>query len=248
MTKLHFILASILLLGAGALFIFYNQPAIKVQVYQGDSFRIPSNCKHLALLGCTPHPIHYLKDHGNDVRLLETIALDSFLDVHYVRNSFDQTFTRCKEFAIDHLLIAYLPIYYIGMRSILGDKFIYGCKQFFRQIIPEITELIKESAASIGYDGGITLIIPTNHQLSHVPHQLAEPADRIRYLIKQFPVLKNISQSILQTITIINNKASDEDDMLINYLKYEYLYEKPIVYKNVTPAKIDFTEKKEIKF
>lgn len=232
------ILASTLLIGASAPMIFYNDT--NVQVYTGDTFYIPAGCRNLGLLGCTPHPAHYLKEHGNDAQLLETITLSTFLDVDYVRDSFDRTFALCNVHQIDHLLIAYLPIYYIGLKQQLGDQFMSGCRHFFSRIVPEITSLITKSAVAVGYHGGVTLIIPPDYQLALVPQQLADTAERMRYLIKQFPKLNNISQSELQTITIINNKNSDEDDMLVNYFKYEYLYEKPVEYKKCDTGKERF--------
>lgn len=76
--------------------------------------------------------------------------------------------------------------------------------------------------------------------MAQIPELITQQNDRIRYLIKQFPTLKNINDSALDTITIINNEQSSEDEMLIAYLKYEYLFEKPIEYHTSSLGKPRF--------
>ena len=72
------------------LIVLYCTPETTFKVHCSNSFAIPSHCKHLGLLGCTPQPAQYLNEHGNDAKLLENITLDCFLDSNYVRDSFAQ--------------------------------------------------------------------------------------------------------------------------------------------------------------
>ncbi len=216
----------------------------QVHAYVGDYFVIPSESKHIALLGCTPHPTEYIKKNNNSRQLLHTIKLADFLDIDYVRDSFKKTFSLCKEHDVDHLVIAYLPIYYSGMRKLLGEHFVDGCRIFFKRIIQEIIAIIEQSIVDTEFTGDVTLIIPPDYQLARVPQEISGIDERIRYLIKQFPVLKNISGSSLETITIINNRASREDDRLIDYLQYEYLYEKRIAFKKSDTGKERFHAEK----
>lgn len=166
--------------------------------------------------------------------------MDDFLDREYVRDSFVRTFNVCKQQGVDHLIIAYLPIYFVRMRPVLGDQFVASCRMFFSNIMPDMTKLIEEAAWQVGYTGHATLIIPPDYQMARVPHEIADKDERIRYLIKQFPRLRNMKESVLKTITIINNEQSSEDDRLIAYLKYEYLYERPIIYRNCSTGKKQF--------
>lgn len=208
--------------------------------YTSDTFTIPLECKHLALLGCTPHPTRYLEEHGNDAALLHSLRIQDFLDLDYVTDSFIRTFELCKEKEIDHLLIAYLPIYYVRMRPILGDQFVHYCRVYFTKVVPALLQVIEQAQQQTNYYGKTTLITPTDKALSQIPKSIDDRNDRTRYLIKQFPKLHNISCSPLETITIINNAHSQEDNMLIAYLKYEYLFEKPIAYHKATLNKERF--------
>jgi hypothetical protein len=200
-------------------FYKYQKKETKLNIYKGNAFTIDSPCKNLALLGCTPHPTNYLQDKDNKLQTLRNIKLADFLDIDYLRDSFERTFAICKNNNVDHLVIAYLPIYFIGLKQMLGEQFIEGCNAFFDNIIPDVKNVIKATSDKMGFVGKITLIIPTDFQLEKVPLDLIDIAQRIRYLIKQFPKLGNLQE--LQTITIINNKVSDEDDKLIDYLRYE---------------------------
>lgn len=219
---------------------FVHSAKEQVTIYTGDHFSIPHDCRHIALLGCTPHPTQYLAEHGNNANCLRNMSIDSFLDVAYVTDSFDETFKICKKQGVDHLIIAYLPIYFIRMRTVLGNQFVTCCRIFFDRIIAEMKQLIEHAAQQSEYTGKITVIIPPDYQLARVPESIATKEDRIRYLIKQFPSLKNITNSALETITIVNNEQSSEDEMLISYLKYEYIFEKPITYNTCSIGKKQF--------
>lgn len=212
----------------------------QVTTYTGDHFIIPHECRHIALLGCTPHPTQYLAEHGNNADCLRNISINNFLDIAYVADSFNETFKVCKKQGVDHLIIAYLPIYFMRMRAVLGNQFVTYCRMFFNSIVPEMKQLIKHAAQQTEYTGKITLIIPPDYQLARVPESIENKDDRIRYLIKQFPSFKNITSSALETIIIINNEQSSEDAMLISYLKYEYIFEKPINYITCSTGKKQF--------
>lgn len=245
MNKVKLVLYLSLIIGSIILACMHYQHRISSQrvcVYTGDSFFIPHETKNLALLGCTPHPSAYLARYDNNSKLLSTITLNDFLDKDYLCDSFKRTFTLCKEHHIDHLLIAYLPIYYLAMYKQLGTQFVKNCRTFLDQILKEIPLLIEQIIREVDFKGKVTLIAPPDYQLSRVPSTLENLEERFRYLIKQFPTLKNLSESALEKITIINNKASQEDDALIDYLKYEYLYEKRVIFEKLNIEKERFHE------
>ena len=184
----------------------------KINIYTGDYFNVPENCKHIALIGCTPHPTNYLKNKDNKFELLHNIKLNDFLDIEYLNDSFQRTFKICSDNKVDHLVIAYLPIYYIGLRQVFGNQFVRSCRVFLYRIIKEIESIIQNTSKSAGFAGNITLILPTDSELAKVPQNIADINERIKYLVKQFPRIENFNQ--LQTMTIINNKKSDEDDKI----------------------------------
>ena len=228
----------------GLLFIFGNYTAdINIYCYTGDSFYIPQKCTNIALLGCTPHPMAYLRKH--DDADLKNLTLNDFLDRDYLIDSFIKTFLICNERHIDHLIIAYLPIHFVEIRQLLGNQFISQCPIFLNNIAQEVKQIIEKVKKDVGFENEVTLIIPPMHQLARIPNKIDSFEERVRYLIKQFPLLKNISQSSLTTITVINNKSSDEDDKLIDYLKYEYLFEKSLVFEKCAIGKERFHKEKE---
>ncbi len=111
---------------------------------------------------------------------------------------------------------------------------------FFERIPTEIPPFIHNAIATYGYDGNVTLILSSRTAIQHVPSSVGSVHDRIRYLIKEFPRITNLNQSQVETIAIINNKASQEDDQLISYLKYEYVYQRPVMYEKYTTNKERF--------
>ncbi len=220
--------------------LFRHDTQRQITAYTGDQFVIPHECKHIALLGCTPHPTQYLMNHDNKKELIRNLHIQDFLDIEYVTDSFVRTFEICKKEQIDHLVIAYLPIYFVRMRPLLGNSFVANCRMFLNNIVPEMSKLIANAIQQTGYQGTATLIAPPDYQLARVPESVDTIDDRIRYLIKQFPRLENITGSAVDTITIINNEQSSEDEMLIAYLKYEYLFKKPIEYHSASLGKKRF--------
>src|ERR1700689_2328388 len=59
-----------------------------VTVISGGTYQVPSSCKHLALLGSTPHPTQYLHDHDMDYNRLWRLQLEDFIDVEQLQESF----------------------------------------------------------------------------------------------------------------------------------------------------------------
>lgn len=206
-----------------------------------NSFTIPYTTKRLGLVGWTPHPAHYIKTHGYSRKKMRNLKLDEFLDVEYLRDSFDQVLLLCKQYNIDHLLIAYLPVYFIDMHELTHNKFVSGARLFFKSVVPQIQQLIQEEAQKLKCTTNITIIVPPHAALKKVPSSRIPIDDRIRYLIKQFPQLKNFSNSELETIVIMNSQGEDDqNDNIIRYLKYEYLFEKPVKYETINTNKPKF--------
>jgi hypothetical protein len=222
--------------------IFDAHPRPLITIYQGSRFKIPSGTKNLALLGCTPHPTAYVQKHGCATCLRE-LRLEYFLDIEYLKDSLKQVFHLCKENKVDHLLIAYLPIYFVALRTCLKETFLEGCTLFFKAIMPQINELIQTLAQECSFSIPITLLLPSQTELLRTPCGTISDEERIRYSIKQFPRLENFSY--LDTITIINNKNSGQNTAFIGYLEYEYLYEKKIGYQVVETNKEKFHRYKE---
>ncbi len=207
-----------------------------VFVHTATSFNVPVQCSKLGLLGCTPHPANYLKAGGTKLDL----KLSDFIDIEDLKDSFTQALKLCEQHHIDHLLIAYLPIYFVETRSILKERFVPECQRFFQSIGPQIKGLIASLKKELNIAIPVTLIIPSAHVLERVPTRVLDDDDRIRYSIKQFPILKGINESSLNTIIIINNQDSDQNEQIISYLKYEYLFEKKLWYLSVETKKKRF--------
>ncbi|HEX2977760.1 MAG TPA: hypothetical protein VHO47_01430 [Candidatus Babeliales bacterium] len=216
----------------------YNAHPERVRIYTAINFEIPKNCKTLGIIGCTPHPTQYLKD--NPHASFDQISLQEFLDVAYMEDSFYKTFEQCKQQNIDHLLIAYLPIYFVEMKRLKDAHFIKTCRSFFSSIKEEVKELIKKTAKKSNYLGEITLILPAEEQLLKIPAFLENADERIAYLVKQLPSLKNLSSSDLKTVVIINNVECTESEKIIELLKYEYLFERKIEYLSCAIGKERF--------
>jgi hypothetical protein len=222
--------------------VFFGQTSASVVTHTiANSFIIPYHTKRLGLLGCTPHPAQYIKMHGYSRKKMRTLKLDDFLDIDYLRDSFDQVLLLCKQHVIDHLIIAYLPIYFADMHQLIHHNFVAGVQSFFKSIAPQMRNLIKEEADRLNCTTNITIIVPPRSALKKVPANRITMDDRIRYLIKQFPQRKNFSNSDLETIVIINNQGEDDqNDTIIRYLKYAYLFEKPVAYETINTNKPKF--------
>jgi len=100
-----------------------------------------------------------------------------------------------------------------------------------------ITQVQHETGSTIP----VTLITPALYMLKKIPSNIDNFNHYARYLIKQFPVLDR-NKSELETITIINTQTTDtaQNDKIIDYLSYEYLYERPIKYQSYNISKDHF--------
>jgi hypothetical protein len=196
-------------------------------VMRADKFSIPACVKYLEK---KDYPLNYLKD----------LKLGDFVDARDLRDSFRQVLLSCKKNNVDHLLIAYLPIYFVELRKLLKNDFTTGCTLFLKSLGPQIQKLLTEVAHELQSTLPVTLIMPPAHALARVPIVTLSSEDRVRYLIKQFPLLDGIDYSNLETLTIINNQGSEQNTGLIDYLRYEYLYNKPLTYRIVETDKKHF--------
>jgi len=210
-----------------------NQP---VSLIYATDFNIKNNIRNLAIMGCTPHPTNFLQKNQNIS--LKNINLKEFLDIQDLENSFEDLINCCRDNEVDHLLIPYLPVHYIKLKEILDNNFIKEITYFLDSSSAEIKEIITKVKNKLNYDKNITIILPTKKSLKQIPNYELSYEDRIAYLIKQLPKLKGINN--LDNIIIINNKGSRQNEELINYLKYEYLFEKPIRYRIATLNKEKF--------
>ena len=200
---------------------------VGVSVSTGTSFVIPKGCKRLALLGCTPHPTVYLSQ--KNPKALNTLELKDILDLDDLKDSFTQVLRICENNQIDHLLIAYLPIYFVKMRQLLKERFVPEAEAFLKAIAPQIATFIQELKKELDIQLPVSLLIPPKAALEKVPIELVSPEERVRYSIKQFPKLIGIDR--LDSLVIINNKGSSQNDGILRYLRYEYLFEPPISYE-----------------
>lgn len=208
-----------------------------VSVITGTTFVVPHGCKRLALLGSTPHPTVYLsqKKPKNMVHLL----LTDLFDLDYLKDSFSQVLKICADNNVDHLLIAYLPIYFMKMRQLLKERFAKECYVFLQTIAPQVADFIRDLKKELGITVPVTIVVPPRKALERIPHKIDSSDEYARYLIKQFPHLEGIDR--LKSILIINNKSSSkQDEGIINYLRYEYLFEPPVLYTTSETTKKSF--------
>ncbi len=228
----------ILLVGSLGLRYYHSPRTPEVALITGSTFTVSQGVKRVALLGCTPHPTVYLSQEYP--KELANLRLEDFLDLAYLKDSFSQVLKICKDHQVDHLLIAYLPIYFVKMRQLLKERFVKECHAFLQTIAPQIAKFVRELKKELGITVPVTIMVPPQEALEKIPHTIASFEERIRYLIKQFPHLDGIGR--LESILIINNKSSSsqEDDGIINYLQYEYLFEPPVRYTTCETTKKRF--------
>lgn len=216
------------LLLLGGLYYYSTLPTTtEVQVVTRTTFTVVPGYKRVALLGCTPHPTAYLSQSNH--KEMAHLELKDFLDLAYLKDSFIQVLKICEDQKIDHLLIAYLPAYFVKMRQQLKEQFVKECQIFLHTVAPQIATFIRKLKKELALTVSVTIVVPPRESLEKVPANLSSFEERIRYLIKQFPRLDGIGH--LESILIINNKSSStEDSGIINYFKYEYLFEPPVRY------------------
>jgi hypothetical protein len=202
-----------------------------VRVYKNNTIiSVALHEKNLALAGFTPHPTKYIAKNGYKYDDMRTIVLSDFLDVAYVRASCMELLSLSKASAIDHLVIAYLPIHFATIKGMLPESYLECCSVFLDAIVPQMATLIEECAHALACDFEISLSIPPIASMHEIPCSNPSAANRTRFLVKELPRLLNINDSQLDTITIINNAESISNEQIIDYLKYEYLYCKELHY------------------
>lgn len=216
-----------------------GQSKSNIIVLTSNFLQIPKETNHIGLLGCTPHPSNIITQNST-VSEIKKIKLEDFVDVNDLTDSFSQVIKLCIDNSIDTLIIAYLPVYFVDFKQKVKDNFIIFSVLFLEKIAPQIHQLLKSISNELHYNGKIFLVLPSTHKLYHVPESRISFDERVRYLIKQFPKLFAIEKSKLEKISIINNKDTEQNEGLINYLKYEYLFEKPIQYTTLSTNKKRF--------
>ena len=226
------IIVSILALIAGlSIYVYYGGTprgaSQGIVYYTGSTFQVPKGCARLALLGCTPHPTAYLSQKPLPKRLSE-LTLEDILDMSYLEDSFSQVLKICKDEKVDHLLIAYLPIYFVKMKQLLKDAFIKEAQGFLKAVAPQIASVISNLKHKLGITLPVTLVLPTQEALERIPTSFVSSEERVQYSIKQFPQIEGRDK--LKEIIIINNKGSSQNEGIIRYLRYEYLYDPPVSY------------------
>jgi len=198
-----------------------------VTMYRGRSFRLPRTCKHLAILGSTPHPTQYLTQ-GGAIKDLKNITLADFLDVEYLRDSLRSTLQLCMKNNVDHLLIAYLPAHFVAQRTVYRLSVYERCiRAFVKRIGSQVADLIRSVAREMGSEISVTLVLPTRKALRTVPFAFDSDEHRIQHYIRTFPRLKGIADKPFK-LSIINNRNSDQNDAIMKYLSYEYVLQQPL--------------------
>lgn len=238
------IYATAILLVVAGVAAFYllrvnNQLQQQVVVSQTGVFYVPKSCKHLGILGSTPHPTLYVKKQKQ--LDLQAIKLQDFLDITALKDSFTKTVQLCEKQGIDHLLIAYLPVYYAKLKNEFGERASSMVSIFLRSISPQIRELIQDVLISMDSALPVTLMLPTYNELKRIPDEVVSEEQYAQFLIKQFPAL-DWSDSDLQYITIINTKLDEgeQNNAIERYLQYEYLYNKPVQFMQAAIEKPRF--------
>lgn len=200
----------------------------QVAMYRGTSFCVPHRCKHLAILGSTPHPTQFLAQSGT-MDDLRKIRLADFLDIEYLHDSFKNTLKLCMHNNIDHLLIAYLPGHFVAQRAAYAlPVYERSMNSFLERIGPQIAAMIRTVAHEIGCEIPVTLVLPPRKVLKTVPIAFSSNEHRIQHYIRSFPRLKGLTVRPFQ-ISIINNCGSDEqNEGIMRYLSYEYVLQTPL--------------------
>jgi len=209
-----------------------------ITIMQSNIFDIPSNTKRLGIIGSTPHPTVFLNKRGYPYLPKN---LSEFIEVESLRDSFEKTIVLGKQQGIDHLLIAYLPIYYSKIKKQLKDKTPLYINQFLKIIIPEIKEILENCLVKHSIPFQVTLILPTIERLQEIPEKLNSEEQYIQYLIKQFPYLNRLDNE-LETIVIMNTSSghNEQDARIVRYFEYEYLLDTPVQYMLATIDKPKF--------
>ncbi len=210
----------------------------RVKVYRGDSFRVPRTCKHLAILGSTPHPTQFIANQTGTIDSLKKIKLSDFMDVEYLRDSYKNALFLCMHNQVDHLLIAYLPAHFVELRADYDTHiYVQAIRNFLKSITPQIKALIREVAQEIGCITPVTLVTPNKKGILRVPSFFESKEQKVQHYIRSFPHLKGIRGDTVMRLSIINNQgAEQQNEKIIRYLSYEYLFEGSL---NFTTLELD---------
>ena len=151
------------------------------------------------------------------------------MDITALKDSFAKTVQLCEKQGIDHLLIAYLPVYYAKLKNEFGERVSSTMSIFLRNIAPQIRELIQDILISMHSALPVTLMLPTYNELERIPDEVVSEEQYAQFLVKQFPAL-DWSDSDLRCITIINTKLDEgeQNNAIERYFQYEYLYNSPV--------------------
>lgn len=210
----------------GILLLISSLLNAQVIMYRGTSFRVPRTCKHLAILGSTPHPTQFLAK-GGTVHDLKKINLEDFLDIGYLRDSFKNTLQLCMQNNIDHLVIAYLPAHFVAQRAVYPlSMYEQVIDHFLKRIGPQIKNIISMVLDEMECTMPVTLIMPPRKLLKTVPVAFDSNEHRIQHYIRTFPRLKELQQPL--HISIINNRGSEQNEAIMRYLSYEYVLQVPL--------------------
>jgi hypothetical protein len=226
--------------------VFTEDPSV-VTIYQGSTYTLPHNCPNLGLLGCTPHPSAYLKklaaENSASVSKLDLskLMLTDFINLDDLKDSFTETLLLAKTHKIDHILIAYLPVYFIATKRLIKQDAAKRIQSFLISCGNQIGELVKKLQEELSIFIPITIVLPTKQALNKIPSDFVSDDEYVRCLIKQFPRLAGFENSNLKTITIINTSDdAGQNAPIINLLKYEYLFERPLEYREISTRKKRF--------
>jgi hypothetical protein len=215
----------------------------KIEVLKADSFSISSSCRRIALLGATPNPTFYLKSKDDWFTAISRIILKDFLNEEFLLDSYCRVLNICNEQFVGTVILAFLPSYYADIRYKLKEHFIEGIETFFERIIPQIYSLLEKAIEKTEFKGNIVLALPTEKQLNLMCRSLTDEDENICFFVKQYPHLEDIHKSQLEEIIIITNSGLEaQSKKVVEYLKYEYLFEKDLKYSTYYTGKRRFHE------
>lgn len=235
-------------LSSSALTYFIGNKNHKVLLPTNNFVDIPPTTSRLGLLGCTPHPTVYLKNFANATQrmlAIEKIDISDFLDIDYLKDSFTKTFLICKDQQIDHLVMAYLPIYFVDMQILLENDFLKASQIFLAGMKSQITPLIDSAAKTAGFTGSFQLVLPTAEQIQETPKYISSQDQRTAFLVRHFPYFDNLKNSQVKTLVIINNSPpseidNNEDNDLITLFRFIYLTQKELTFEQYGTGKTRF--------
>jgi hypothetical protein len=200
----------------------------QVTMHTTSAFHVPSTCRNIAILGSTPHPTRFLSK-NKILEDLSKIDLNDFLDLEYLRDSFEDTLDLCMNHGVDHLLIAYLPGHFVEQRASCSlARFEKSMNAFVKRVGHQVSKVFSAVAKKKKCTIPITLILPPRETLKTVPVAFNSDDHRIQHYIRSFPQLKGLSPTGDYTISIVNNRDSNQNAGIMSYLSYEYVLKAPL--------------------